>query len=297
MMKGSAERMKRVRALLTAALFLCSVAQAEVGVYDFGPGNPPQGPYILGIIDDIDPVGWRPFSFTPGKVVLNSDGETNGDGRPSMAFNMTSYLPIVTWARNSPAGFDVVVSHFENGAWSTPLALASSAADELDPFIAIDPDDGTVHVVYWIADASPRVMHRQAPPDLSSWSAPVQVTEVGQTGRRPAAVVHDGLLRVVYEGSPAGSSHSPRQMTLATGSGPTFTTEVIASSLYNDDNWPEVHSAGGRLWVEWIDAADQMVWSVRQLSGTWDSPSVVYFTSIEERDYHTRGRIKGLALE
>lgn len=301
MMNGSTDRvdrmMTRAWAFLAVAVFAWGVAHAEVGVYHFGPGSPPHGPYILAIIDDIDPVSWRPHSSVAGRILLNPGGEANGDGKPSMAYNTATDLPIVTWARNSASGFDVVVSHFENGAWTTPAELAASTEDELDPFVTIDAATGTVHVVYWINDGSQRVMHRQAPADLSSWSAPVQVSDVGQTGRRPAAVMHDGVLRVVFEASPPGSGHSPRQITLATQNGQSFTTELVFSSFYTNDNWPQVHSANGRMWVEWIEDEDQMVWTVRQLSGSWDPLSTVYFSTVEERDYFTRGTIKGLALD
>ncbi len=229
--------------------------------------------------------------------MLNEQGEANGDGYPSAIYNTFTRTSIVAWAKNSPGGFDVVLSVFADGQWTIPIALADSPADELDPFLTINPLDGSVHMVYWVDDGFPRVMHRTAPADLSSWSEPVPVSQPAEIALRPAAVVHDGALRVVYEEHSGALGGTPRQIVVATEGQSGFASQVVAITNHPGENRPEVHSRIGRLWVEWIDSEGEMSW-IRELpGGGWDSPEYELFSNVEERDYFVRGRIKARALE
>ena len=180
-----------IRTLAGALLFLISApCLAEVGViYTVELAARPQGPYeFRSIIEDGDPVGivWRVYSpLDEDRYVLNPDGEANEDGAPSIAFNSASDLPLVAWAKNSPGGYDVVLSRFADGAWTEPIILADDAtvSQPADPALVVDPSDGSVHILYWTDEAWPRVMHRQSPADLSSWSDPVQVSQPGERPR------------------------------------------------------------------------------------------------------------------
>ena len=72
-------------AVMVASLWFCAGStRAEVGVANNGPV---EHMYESRIIEDSDPVGasWRPSPVThPRRHVLNPDGETNNDGRPSL---------------------------------------------------------------------------------------------------------------------------------------------------------------------------------------------------------------------
>jgi hypothetical protein len=206
--------------------------------------------------------------------------------------------PLVAWSRNSPSGFDIVTSRFVDGAWTTPVAIAATGANELDPVLVADPASGSVHLLYWV-DASPwRVMYMQAPADLSSWTAPLQVSQQANAACRPSAVFHQGLLRVVYEIHDLGGGTTPRQIALATYDGLVpFLTQTVAMTNELGANWPEVHSGGGKLWVDWIDGAGQMGWRRQPQPGVWDPVQVEPFSSAGERDYHVRGAVKALALQ
>jgi hypothetical protein len=256
--------------------------------------------YRVGITDDSDPVGTVWARYTPpiaGRSVLNEDGYTNGDGRPDAAINQVSELPVVVWSMNGVEGYDVVISYFENDAWSTPIPLTAAIYDELDPVLAIDPSDGSVHVVYWVFDECPKVMRRVAPADLSSWTAPEQVSGPGEVASRPTAVFHNGALTIAYESHGSVYGSTPRQIVLATEAGGGFTYDVIAVSLHDQPNWPEVHSGIDKLWVDWIDGTAEMTWTRQQGSGSWDPIETEDFQSAEERDFHVRGQIKAQALE
>lgn len=288
-----------VWAIVVASLWIgTGSARAEVGVAKDGPV---EHLFEARIIEDSDPVGasWRPAPVPrPHRHLLNPDGEANDDGRPSLLYNSISGLPIVAWAKKTTTGFDVVVSLFDGGAWSIPEVLATDATvtEHGRPRLVLNPNDGSVHLLYWEDETAPRVMHRQAPPDLSSWSAPVQVSQPGEIAKRPAGVFHDGVLHVVYESHGPGHSGIPRLLVLATQNGSTFTTEVVETSNYHGPNWIQVHSRSGKLWVDWIDGDNEMCWTRRSASSSWEPIQVEPFSGIEERDYHVRGKIGYLAV-
>jgi len=285
---------------LIAAALLVVVAlplEAEVGVVDIEA----TGPYVLGIIDDPDPTGqiWRRYTppTTSSRIVLNEQGEANGDGTPTVLYNSVTGTPIVTWARNSAEGFDVVLSHLVDGAWSEPLVLAGSTADEVNPFLALDETSGAVHLLYWIDDASPRVVHRQAPADLSSWSDPQIVSGPAEITARPAATITGGVLRVVYESHNGSLGGTPKLIVLAVDSGSGFTFQTLGSSLHAAPNWPQIHSRPGRVWADWVDDTGEMSWTREGPGGGWDPIEAESYTSTEERDYFVRGRIRARADE
>ena len=293
-----------LRALAGALLFLlCNPCLAEVGViYAIEFSDQPRGPYELrGIIDDGEPVlsAWRVHSAPADhRFVLNPNGEINQDGQPSLAFNIVNDLPMVAWAKNSPGGYDVVLSCFANGAWTDPLVLAEDAtvSEPADPVLVINPTDGSIHVLYWTDDAWPRVIYRHAPADLSSWSDPVQVSQPGERAVRPGGAFYNGLLHVVYETHAGQLGGTPRQIVLAVENGSGFTSEVVGTTNYSEPNRPQVHGAGAVLWVDWIDAAGEMTWTRREGPGPWDPIEIEPFASAEERDYHVRNEIEGQAL-
>ena len=173
-----------------------------------------------------------------------------------------------------------------------PAVLAGAPDDELDPQLAVDPATGDVHLVYWIQAATPTVMHRQAPPDLSAWSEPVAVSRPGEIAVRPAAVFHQGELRVVYEAHTSGFRQTPRQIVLATRGIDGFSAEVPATTDHAERNWPQVHSNGTRLWIEWIDSEGAMSWMLESEPGVWTPLEFENFETVEERDYQVRNRVK-----
>ena len=292
------ECLVRVSLAATLAATSIGVVNAEVGVST--ESGQVAVVYKLKITDDPDPVTgvWIRFhAENASRKVLNDAGFANGDGPPSFVHNRVSNQAVVAWARNSPSGYDVVVSAFAQNAWSPPTVVASSPDNELDPVLAVNPAVGTVHLFYWVNDASPRVMYTQAPADLSSWAPAVQVSSVGEVACRPATVLHDGSLRVVYESHGQVLGSIPRQLVMATKTGSSFVSETVATTHYAGSNWPEIHGRDDVLWVEWIDADDEMAWTSRPTTGTWGLVEIEPFTSIEMRDFHVRGNIRGLALE
>jgi hypothetical protein len=285
--------------LATAFLLSQGNPRAEVGVtLDAGKVR---GPYLHAIVDDPTPFGttWRRFSAAPSRVVLNEQGEANGDGNPDFVLNPISSLAIVAWARNNAGNFDVVVSAFSGGAWSTPQVVAGSSANELDPRLVVDAA-GTVHLLYWVdTGTTQRVYYRHAPSDLSSWSAAILVSGLGEAACRPGAAIHGGVLRVAYEVHPAGYGTVPTQIVAAAYDGGGFNSEIVATSNNPAEVWPAVRSHASRLWVEWIDSAcasecpgelGWMRWDPSLLQ--WGVKRTDPFATTGERDFSVRPGIR-----
>ena len=287
-----------VVAAMIAALPVIS-ARAEVGVV-----IPPSGlpiSYIFQIIvDEGEPVGWTwtvHHVGNPSYVTLNDQGLANGDHDPSLIMRSEYGFPIAAWAASTPQGYDVVVSRFDGTAWLPVQIVADSPADELDPYLVFNPDDDSVHLLYWINDGAPRVMHRQASSELSSWSTPVQVSQTGDIACRPSGTFHDGVLHISYEVHDFGLGSAPRQIVHATQNGQTFFWEIVATTQFPDSNWPRIHSADERLWIDWIDGEEDMAWTRRLAAGPWESIQTEHFETTEQRDFHIRGVIRIHALE
>ena len=288
--------------LLALACLAVPGVRAEVGCVHVSSSDPDG--YVFSSQEDPNPVPslWLPVSQTGSevRVVLNPDGATRGDGEPRMIDHPLTGEPIVVWSRNANPGFDVVISRFVGGSWSEPAVIAGSSEAELDPAIAVDPTDGWVHVVYWVLPTPPaihrRVVHIQAPADLSSWSAPVDISEPGEFGARPSAVFHEGQLHVVYES--ATGDGPPYYVLLATRTVVTWNDPILlGTSQFGGPLWPEIHSQGGSLWAEWIDAFDSMAWTERPPGQPWTAPRTEGYTTYSDRDFFARGRVRGKALD
>jgi len=288
--------------MVLTLLLLTGSTRAEVGCVHVSSGDPDG--YVFSIQEDPNPVpsAWIPLSTTSFgmRVVLNADGAARGDGEPRMIDHPTTGVPIVVWSRHTNSDYDVVVSRFVGGAWTEPTVIAGSPEAELDPSIAVDPTDGTVHVVYWVLASPPvpasRAVHVQAPSDLSSWSTPINVSAPGEFAARPSATFHAGTLHVVYEA--AIGDGPPYYVLLATRSQGSWTAgALLGTSWFGDALWPEIHSQGDTLWAEWIDAVDSMAWVEQEPGQLWGTPLSEEYTTFEDRDFFARGRIRSQALD
>jgi len=283
---------------VVAAVVLAPVAiRAEVAVVA-PPGARPSSIWLAQIVDGPDPVPtiWAPLSTAPERIALNPGGDANGDGPPSIAGHPAGAC-LVAWSKNTPGGRDVVASRFETGGWTVPEPLASTSADEVDPFVLQAPD-GSFHLFYWEAGATPRVLYRNAPPDLSSWSPAVQVSDSGLAACRPHATFHQGVLRVIFEVHDYGYQNTPRQVVIARYENGAFVAEVLAITQNLEPVWPQIHARGARLWADWEDAPGQMLWTARDDStGIWGSVQAEPYTTEEQRSFFVRGTIQSLASD
>ena len=288
--------------ILWVALIVVSAApvDAAVSVYPQDAVDTPESVLTTRIItEDGEPIGsaWQAIGGqSTGNTNLNPDGHLAGDGEPSLVVHPQTGLAIAVWAQSGPGGFDIVLSRFAAGSWTAPEVLVGSIADELDPFLLVDPTDGDVHLLYWVHDAGPRVMHQQAPSNLSGWSAAQQVSGFGEIAVRPSAAFVQGTLLVTYERHDLGLGAVPRQIGLATQAGIGFTTESVGTTYESTPNWPEVHARDGRLWIDWIHLPDAMAWTIWGPDG-WEAMQLEGFAGTEDCTFRVRGRIKVQVLD
>jgi hypothetical protein len=271
---------------------------AEVGVVDSGDAQAVI-PYIAAsVTDEGDPLTlvWQRHSTSPTRNVLNEGGFDNGDGPPSLVVLPSSGEPVAAWSRSTAAGFDIVVSRYTEGSWTEPVAISEQSADELDPVLVTNPETGDVHVVYWVRDTVPRIEHRQAPADLSTWSAPRVLSQAGIAAARPSATWHGGTLHVVYEAHVFGLGQVPRQIVL-TRPFQDAATAVVATTWHAAPNRPRVHGDGIDLWVEWIESSGAMGWTRETATETWGEVRAESYDGVLDRDYHAPGRIRAIVRQ
>ena len=278
-------------------------ARAEVSA-TWWPTQPVtvSGGKMQAIGNDPDPINtvWHRYSaLGSGNVVLNPEGEANGDGDPSILSDPAHGWFVATWSRNSVSGFDVVVSRFANGAWTTPQVVVDEAANALDPQLVVDAA-GVVHLFYWHDGASPQVLELRST-DLDTWTAPTVVSQPGEVACRPSGAVHQSVLRVAYEVHEFGYGNSPRKVVLARYDGGAFVTEVVAMTNNLGTVSPQVHSHAGRLWVDWVDAenrsAGELAWTRLDGAGHWEPIHYLSFGTYAEREYFARGTIRMQAIQ
>jgi hypothetical protein len=142
--------------------------------------------------------------------------------------------------------------------------------------------------------AGGRVLHIEAPADLSVWSTPVEISGPGEFAARPSATFHAGKLHVVYES--AVGDGPPYYVMLATRVGSTWGSKIVLGTSAFDGLWPEIHSLGGSLWAEWIDSFDSMAWTKQETEQSWSAPQSEGYTSYSDRDFFARGRVRGKAI-
>jgi hypothetical protein len=254
---------------LLGVLLASALAAADDGIVDFGPRLDP-GPYVGGkIIDDSEPFPTA-LPRSAGTTRTTFDRRATADGNTTPAtLQLDSDVTLKVWSTKTELGYDVLASRLENGSWTVPQTLAGSPLDELDPRLSVDPADGSVHLVFWVHDEMPRVMHRQASADLSAWSDAVRVSEAYEYAVRPSLGFHDGALRIAYEAHTLGYGGTPRQIVLASRESWGFSTEVVATTQYRGPNLPEVHSSVGKLSIAWVDDADTMGLTWQLGHGRW----------------------------
>ncbi len=74
-------------------------------------------------------------------LVLNPDGDAQGDGRPDFAIDPQTGLPRAVWAAREGFDFEIVTSAFDGEAWSSPARIHLAAGvDDLDPKIVFRRD-------------------------------------------------------------------------------------------------------------------------------------------------------------
>ncbi len=296
----------RCALLFTASLLLAVPMFAEVGVILRGDrfdsdGDPIGLPYLQSIIDVPDPISaWQRHSSPDDsdRKVLNPDGGTNGDGAPAVIYDSNRQTTLVFWSRNTTGGvgYKVVYAEFIDGSWTSPRRINQSDGQQYDPQAAIGAD-GTTYIVYWQIQGAEHSVWMQTignGPDRS-WGAPVSVSQAGIASCRPSVAVHNGAPLIAYEVHPNGAGSLPKDVVVASFENDAFLEEVVATSSHTEPLWPQIHSRGDKVWVDWVDFTQapfegDMAWLKKTNTG-WTSISYETFSSQADLEYDVRETI------
>ncbi len=276
------------RTMVSALAFLLCVggfgtAQAEVSV-DLGTSGRPQTLMMRDdITDGIDPIPqlWQAYRSISNQRILNPSGTIRPDDEPDVAYHPTTGNPVVVWAYNNGAERDIALAYWTGTSWSAVDFLTGSADDEIDPKVFVERN-GTIHVVWWVDSNDPQVMLMTRDHDADFWEAPIQVSPVGQTGRRPSVAVFNDVLWILMERSLSVGETAP-QPELALFRRDAAGVEFVEHSSYallGVDASPRLDVLSGHMWASWRQSATQFAyasfsdpgWSaVEQLGWTDDS--------------------------
>ena len=285
-----------VIACIVVLFFSTANVTADVAVIQ--PANGPAYPIVSSIIEDTDPVGaWTRTLNSVNYVHLNENGDINNDGLPNVLFDPATGRTFVAWSFNNGSDYDVVISVFDNGAWTAQLTLAGGPLNQLDPQLAIDPATGDLHIVYWEDGSNERVLHRQSDSVGQVWSSETTVSQNGDVAVRPAITFYQGQQVVAYESHNFGIEGLPKQLIVATKSGTSYSYEVLESTQRGSSNRIELHSRYGKLWVDWVDDNGSMGWKRRSGAGAWEPTQFESFSDGVDLEYNVRPRVRMQAIE
>ncbi len=289
----------RVLAVCGFVLLAMSALFAEVSVDSFGQHV---NTIILGtIIEDSDPIGqvvWQPIRPIPSQRILNASGFTRGDGPPDIQVKSITEdpNPVGVWAYNVGTDHDIAFSEWDGNAWTPTAFLTSGTDDELDPRLVVE-SDGTIHVVWWTAEANPKIYLATRPAGSGTWDPAVLVTGTGEEGRRPSVAVDGSTLRIAYERDSSVGGMAQDVVVATRQVNGSFITDIVASTTRVERLDPTIHADQGHLWLDWKHDASEFGCS--EFDGaagtvgtpeTWSDPSWI---GVEETRRAIRNEVLG----
>ena len=224
--------------------------------------------------------------------VLNATGAANGDRGAVFAIDPQTGRPFVAWSWFDGSDYEVVISQWGGSGWTAKEIVTDNAVDDLDPSIAFGAD-GSCKVSWWRPGSGGEVWYRDKVVG-GTWAGEERVSAQVEVGSRPSVVEHQLSTRVAYQIENGGIT----EIRAASRNGE-WQSELIATTAYlgpagDGDIDVEVHSRGDRLWIDWVDAAGQLAFTVYDAAGdTWSVPqSRSYSVLPGEREVDARGRAR-----
>ncbi len=265
---SSLARTTLVACAVCIGLTVSGTSLAEVSARSYGQST---DTLILGqIVDGPDPIGqiWAVIRPVPPATILNASGFARGDGPPDIKVKTVTEdpEPIGVWAYNTGTDHDIAFSEWDGNAWTPTAFLTSGVEDELDPRLAIE-SDGTLHVVWWTAEVSPKIYLATRPAGSSTWDPAVLVTDIGEKGRRPSVAVEDSTLRVAYERDSSIGGMAQDVVVATRQPNGSFVTNIVASTTRTERLDPTIHADQGHLWLDWKHATGEFRHS--EFTGIW----------------------------
>ena len=209
---------------------------------------------------------------------------------PDSAVNpVTGYIEVsdTTWT-----GVDYNARHVVNPGSGQPLqltVLTTNAADDLGTKLALNAS-GNTWVTWWRDLSTDVVVVRKRTYSSGTWSDEGQISQSGESSRKPV-IVHDGTRPwVAFEVTASGG----RNIAVVMGSDspiPWPTRDIVGYTTYSQDLDLTLSSVSGNLWVTWIDSSSQVGWTEYNAGNdTWSSPGYESYAS--DSVAAARGRIR-----
>lgn len=142
---------------------------------------------------------WSPFRSRTTRLMLNSGGDTTGDGWPAILESPVDHKPWVVWSHFDGTEFDLSWSRFEGGVWQAvrPLLDPDDGYPDLDPVLAFD-DAGRLAVVWW-RNQGGRGQVYMSMFLTTRWMVALPVSDSDEDARRPTVVALPGRqLQITY---------------------------------------------------------------------------------------------------
>ena len=172
---------------------------------------------------------------------------------------------------SAPSGPDQVIRHTVDPGQGQPLVteITSGHADH-SPHLAIG-GNGVLHVV-WQRDLAADQIRAVTVDRNGTLGTERLLSDSGEDSRNPDIVLFGATPCVAYEVH-GGSAVALAVQTITDDPDPIGPRIVVGSTAFTGDADLRIHAAGGHLWVTWMDAADNVGFSVYD-SGTeaWGSP-------------------------
>ena len=244
--------------------------------------------------------------FLPGLVSNNTAGsgpyDTAGDPSISAGPDNTFWYSNLAFNRgDSASGVGVSRSTDGGSTWTTsfPIQTPASAGATLSndkDWIAADPTNSNTAYVTWTQFHTTRSGRTQSSPIViskttdggSTWSAPVQVSPLGQDQSSTVVIGSDGTVYVTFEAFRFHNRDWAAEAT-STDGGSTFTTKLLwpisdipsplPGDTFRDNSFPTFAVDGSNQYVAWSNwnGLNAHIVMMKSTDGgaTWSAPQTL----------------------
>ena len=259
-------RLRHFAVLLVVWCLFITPQRAELRSFKI----PPNVLHMFEKGDGPDPFPWKTAGpIPPDASILNSDGDTNGDGWPTFEINGVTYEVECAFTINQSGERELAFSETVNGVWNQISVLtATTGVHEEDPAITSTPSGGS-KIVFWRNMPASEIWMVERTSSAAAWSVPHKVSASSDPASYPSTAMAFGKVHIGYEVTRAdGTKDIIVAGRLDNNPAASFQPEVIAHIGYTGKADVEVESHGAHLWVSWIQSATQLGWSSWQ-GGIW----------------------------
>lgn len=261
-------------------------------------GDPPRV-RRLEIVDAPDPIGNGITLHTKssGSASAPAWWPNSVPHSSDVAVDPATGRTIVGWVEQVGGGNHLVLAEATENGWGAASRLGDAYEADPVPSMGFSPDGELVLAFVVASGAESRAFLRTAGPPDWTWSAPQPISLPGERVTSASLVHHEGRTHVAY----ARLDGPATSIVHATHDGTAWSREVVATSAYDGNVLPRIHSHAGVLWIDWVDAqaptgAGELGWARRDAAGTWEPARYAGFDSPFHCEHHARPGIRLQAI-